>query len=194
MILSIDPGQSIGYALWHEVPDEDSPVLHTSGKIGSKANAMIKAQKLESPDLIWRAHSLSLLDQFERLIFSLEERTYDMTNIDHVYIEQPLFIGGAVGRAVASKGDLVKLTLVAGAIWGVINCARPNAQVHWVPVEEWKGQLKKDTVIKRLKRVCGWEGIGYDNVKTDHEWDAIGIGLHAQGLFERGIPQERKDG
>ena len=46
---------------------------------------------------------------------------------------------------------------------------------------EWKRQLKKDIMVKRLRR-----GVGNNDASghliTEHAWDAIGIGLFFAGI------------
>ncbi len=101
---------------------------------------------------------------------------------DLVFIEEPLFISTAGGRAVAGRGDLVKLTLLAGSYWGAINSLR--METTFVPVRDWKGQLPKKVVEERIRLLLGKKF--RDLTLLDHEWDAIGIGLWVQGFLRDG--------
>jgi len=93
--------------------------------------------------------------------------------VDEIYVEFPAFFGSFGGQTTAKSGALVKLSGLVGAIMFALE-AKP------VKVNDWKGQLPKDIVIKRIKRVL-------PNVETkfkvkSHGWDAIGIGLHTLGV------------
>lgn len=84
-------------------------------------------------------------------------------------IEFPSFMSGTAKSAmVAARGDLVKLTMLAGAI------AVALAPATLVPVNTWKGNLSKPLCESRVSRVIGGNGLAL----SSHEWDAIGIGLY----------------
>lgn len=89
--------------------------------------------------------------------------------VDERCIEYPSFMSGtAKSTMVASRGDLVKLTMLAGAI------AVALAPSRLVPVNDWKGNMSKAMCETRVSRVIGGSGLGLNS----HEWDAIGIGLY----------------
>jgi hypothetical protein len=95
-----------------------------------------------------------------------------------LHSEFPQLMSGAGGHMVAASGDLQKLTFIVGVF----------AQVAWANgamftehlVHSWKGQMSKEAVIVRIKRKI--PKVVELNPQT-HSWDAIGIGLHAQGFF-----------
>lgn len=92
--------------------------------------------------------------------------------IKTAFIEEPRKFHGTFGNMVADRGDLVKLSIFVGYVSGYL-----GIDVDRIPVIAWKGQLPKDVVIKRIKRIL-------PNIKAkSHDWDAIGIGLYLKGVF-----------
>lgn len=88
------------------------------------------------------------------------------------YVELPQLFQSAGGLVTANSGALVKLAWFVGFI-----CGRMPCPVELVGVNEWKGQLPKAIVQKRiLKRMPGCRA-------KSHDWDAIGIGLYKAGRF-----------
>lgn len=148
--ITIDPGLSgTGYALW-----DDGWKLIESG--------VRNAPK----DYDWESKGFSIISDLEDIVeFNSEVRAG--------YIEFPAFFGSAGGATVASSGALVKLAWFVGVV-----CARLKFTVELVEVRDWKGQLPKEVVIKRIKRIL-------PRVKAiSHAWDAIGIGLYKRGDFD----------
>ena len=92
--------------------------------------------------------------------------------ITKAYVEEPQKFHGTFGNMVADRGDLVKLSIFVGYIKGYL-----GIPVESVKVIDWKGQLPKDVVIKRIKRL-----LPTVNAKS-HDWDAIGLGLYLKGEF-----------
>lgn len=98
-----------------------------------------------------------------------------------VVIEQPmLWLGSATSQASATHakagepGDLFKLAFLVGLLSGVVRDAT-NANAVLVMPHEWKGQLAKDHVLERLA--------DFGLKPKDHEADAMGMGLAAQGVL-----------
>jgi len=83
--------------------------------------------------------------------------------------------GSAVGMASAAKGDLSKLLYLTGGLGEVVRRHEIIRPVLVTPAE-WKGQLPKPAVIKRIER--RWPEI--QNI-ANHAADAVGMGLAAQG-------------
>ena len=92
-----------------------------------------------------------------------------------VYVERPDYFQSYKGQVTASAGSLVTLSLTAGAIAGLF-----LDSLTWVSVNEWKGQLPKHVVKDRIKQKLGLKDLEYP---TDHEWDAVGIGLYEKGFM-----------
>ena len=88
------------------------------------------------------------------------------------YIEQPRVFQGEFGSMVARRGDVVKLSMIVGQIAG-----RVGTPVEYVEIYDWKGNLPKDIVEKRVRRLL-------PGVKArSHEVDSIGMGLFLKGVF-----------
>ena len=101
------------------------------------------------------------------IIQILESHVYEL-GLNQAYVEFPSFFQSTGGQVTARSGALVKLSSLVGAIMFTFS-AKP------VRVNEWKGQLPKEIIIKRIKRIL-------PNVKAkSHDWDAIGIGLYLRG-------------
>jgi Holliday junction resolvasome RuvABC endonuclease subunit len=161
--LAVDPGLAgTGTAIWGEKPWKDSRALlpWSIGNLYSKSKGGFEIR------------SKSLVDQLIDLMQQFE--------VTHVYCEMPEFFQSAAGVMVASAGDLQKLTFVVGcyasAAW--------NHGARFIPITptEWKGQVPKDAVIRKIEHIL-------PRIHTidpqSHSWDAIGIGLYAQGKYHR---------
>ncbi len=90
--------------------------------------------------------------------------------VDELYIEYPSVFGGGVA---AQSGAVVKLACLVGMIMG-----NSGAGYRFlVPVQEWKGQMSKSMVEKRIKRILP------TCKATSHAIDAIGIGMYKKGVL-----------
>lgn len=96
-----------------------------------------------------------------------------------VVIELPeLWAGSATSLASASSDALFKLTYLVGGFGEVIR-RFPNSRLPLlIKAQDWKGQLPKEVVINRIKAVF----TDLEKIR-DHEGDAIGMGVAAQGLL-----------
>ncbi len=93
-----------------------------------------------------------------------------------IVIEWPEVWGrSAKSMASATRGDLGKLFYLVGGLGEVARRTSPRLPVL-ISAREWKGQLSKKAVGMRIKRRLNLE---YQN----HEEDAVGMGLAAQGLL-----------
>ena len=91
------------------------------------------------------------------------------------YMENQHYMDSGQGDVCARSGALVKLSQFAGQIIGVFN--EHHLPIELVDVQKWKGTISKDLVKHRiLKRIP-------DCKATNHDWDAIGIGLYKMGRF-----------
>jgi hypothetical protein len=98
--------------------------------------------------------------------------------VRRVFCEFPQYFASSKGHAATGKGDIYKLSCLvgvfAGCVWeygGEFNC---------ILVNEWKGQLSKDAVIQRIGVRLPTLGSSGMHIES-HSYDAIGIGLFAQG-------------
>jgi len=156
--ITIDPGLEFGYALWDflEYQKNNPRSLFSAGIFKSGSG--------------WKNKLLST--------------TYSLSDLCEVYkirkavIEQPQFFASSGGTMVAARGDLIKLSMAAGAVAGVVGLYCRN--VIFAPVTTWKGQLPKKIVEQRIFQI-------YDQdlpvPLSSHMWDAVGIGLWDLGVL-----------
>jgi hypothetical protein len=157
MRLSIDPGQHSGIAVWGE---------DTWKRRCCPRKVFLWHAKGET----WQA----------RVAFQVEELVHLTLDgsITHVYCELPAVFDSA--KSMGAKGDIIKLAYLVGAYAGV--CTSQDIKFITVPVVNWKGQLPKPVVIKRIKKKIGSldeQGTAFNG----DVWDAVGIGLFAKGFF-----------
>jgi len=156
-LLAIDPGMnSLGWAWWSR-----AHLAHTD--IPTRVGLLKAPRKLELTDRArWLARSLSKELRLEM----------DMCDFE-IVSEYPAWHGGALGW---QRGDLQKLVFLVGVLAGYFSRCR------FTPVtpNDWKGQLPKDVVIRRLQKRFG-PGATQDWEKD--MWDAVGIGLWKLGKF-----------
>ncbi len=156
-MLCIDPGVIMGWAYF---PD---------GKKYPKTCGVIKP-KVRGDNFYLRVHSI--IAQLANVIVDCSPTL--------IAIEWPSYFGSVGGIATAGHGDLVKLAFTVGKM-AQIGEAYGAAFIP-VPVVNWKGQLKKNVVIKRIKKTIPKAFL--EKLDPDsHSWDAIGIGLFVRGLF-----------
>jgi hypothetical protein len=121
----------------------------------------------------WDERARKLTEKFR---FELQPTTRHCVTV--AYIEVPEYMEGTARvNASTVKGDTLKLAMVVGAFMAV--CWELSIPILPYEVHEWKGQLPKEIVWKRIKARIP------DVVKLNpksHSIDAIGIGLHAKGF------------
>ena len=158
-VVSVDPGIDGGWASWlgtewkKELPPEDTGLVRPRGK---------------SKD--WATRLDSSLDQWVEL---LREWRWE-----HMLIEWPKFMESGGGQTVARTDALVKLAATCGRIVQVFR--GEDIPVTLVPVADWKGQLPKEVVNKRIVKRLGEAAC--EDFET-HAWDAVGIGLWGKGFL-----------
>ena len=119
---------------------------------------------------LWESKVSSACSWFDGFCSSVEPSV--------VVLEFPeLWTTSAISIASAEKGDLFKLTYLIGGLGEVARRAGGLSPVLITP-KGWKGQLPKDAVIRRIKRRLP----GLPKIRN-HEGDAIGMGLAAQGVL-----------
>lgn len=161
-VLTIDPGfDGTGWALWEGAGFFDFKPPLQCGVLRPRGDDWGEAARM-----LWE------------LVHDLLYCT--VKGVRWIAVEWPNYRPNAMGQAVAGKGDLGKLYFAASVplCWGCFI----NIDVSCVSVNEWKGQLSKELVNKRIKdrlgdKQCAALGIG------THAWDAVGIGLYLKGYF-----------
>jgi len=97
-----------------------------------------------------------------------------------LFIEEPQYMQSGKGVAALHRGDLVHLSMAAGVFIGYLftGLCMPVS----IKPTQWKGNLPKDVINKRIKKIIGPE----ESKKLSnggHDWDAVGIALHQKGLL-----------
>lgn len=96
-----------------------------------------------------------------------------------VACEFPRHFGGTKGEAAARRGDTLHLAHFCGFIHAI--CSMNGTTFDLVEAGKWNGQLKKNLVKKRLKRLIG--SVDSDGKKiVGHAWDACGVALYSLGV------------
>lgn len=152
--MSIDPSvRSCGYAIWKGIYLKKFGLLKSSS---SKED--------------WRGggHTIGAL---------LHSVALD-NDVEAVYCEFPAFFSGGKGSVTASSGALVKLAWQVGFLDGLFT---PDfVPFSLIPVREWKGQLSKEIIEYRVRKILGK---CVRKAKKD-TIDALGIGLYVHGRMK----------
>lgn len=156
-VVTIDPGVEMGWAVW------------------SRANWATKCAPIETGVITRRAPQWGVaMRKAVRAMFKELDRFWIIDS----FVEWPAFFESSKGYASAKSESLVKLACAVGWIAGYLDIRDINNK--FVSVGQWKGQLTKPAVERRIKGILGANACkGF----TSHDWDAVGIGLYAQGLF-----------
>ena len=93
--------------------------------------------------------------------------------VNAVFIEMPEFWAGSVKSYTSTaKGDLFKLSFLVGCI----SAALGTVPLNLLTPRQWKGQLKKAMVDRRIFAAIGKE-------YPEHISDAVGMGLFLKGML-----------
>jgi hypothetical protein len=153
--LFVDPG--LGGTGWAYFP-----TMPGAPKKWGVLNERIKA---DSGD--WYSRAFRLAEKFERVLDEFEPNV--------VVLEMgELWAGSEVSVTSGKRGDLLKLVFLIGVLSEV--CHKNDYRVVLVTPNEWKGNLPKEVVAARCEAQFGFT-VG------NHEQDAIGMGLSAQGAL-----------
>lgn len=169
LLITIDPGiDALGWAVWDD---------YNSSFFYKELNAPIDSGVCRTDKkLPWFAKTNDMAFKVSEILSNYNK------NCHHVACEMPKYMESQKGRVAARSDALVKLVFMVGKIAQVAE--EYGMQFIPVAVGEWNGQLPKkimeDRVTKRL-------GIRY----REHEYDAVGIGLHLKGYFPN-LPQKKK--
>lgn len=112
----------------------------------------------------WEAKMYDVAEQLKRIV-----KKYKVVK---TWIEKPRKFQGVFGDSVANRGDLVKLSIHVGHLSGFL-----GTEIEYIEIHNWKGNLPKEVVAKRVKRLL-------PNVDAkSHSVDSLGMGLFLQGRF-----------
>ena len=149
--ITIDPGISgTGYAIWNQ-----------------KWNLLLAGGIYEPRVHNWMSKGRAIAVGIFRIC-----KKY---RVNKVYIEFPRFMQSIGGQVTAKSGALVKLCWMVGFLSAVLM----DKKQELIEVNKWKGNLPKDIVEKRVRRILPKLS---KNLKS-HTVDAIGIGLYLKGEF-----------
>lgn len=162
-LLAIDPGtNSTGWAFWYQTKKKaDLPEL-------------VGLCRGDMPD-----YGEAWWSRVDHRVRALESQIgYLLKPQVSVFCEMPIFFSGTAGGVVAAESSsLQKLCFLVGSIAEMVR--RRGGVFHPVSVAEWKGQLPKVVVITRIqKKFTIRRTLSY----SADIWDAVGIGLWAQGV------------
>lgn len=161
-MLSIDPGLSgTGWAAWRGTK------LLRAGVVYPPANPLESLTGSDTPDKAAAITQKLLAD----MRFPSHVDPFQMT----IYIEMPQHMTSAKGIA-AQAGAVYKLAFFVGYLARAFH----PTDVRLVIPMEWKGQLPKDVVQRRIIRTLGVNTCTKLNIRS-HAWDAVGLGLWANG-------------
>lgn len=167
--LTIDPGTGgTGWALWNDAhkhrPDEEPDQVGVFTPIR---------------DQPWLLQMHSVAMEIERVFRYVRGKSASQP-ISQLLIEWPRFMESEGGQKSATSGALVKLAAVCGAICTV--AMSQGVPVLLVEVNDWKGQMSKTAVEHRVKKRLGDKWCR-ENLRGEHMFHAVGIGLHWKGAF-----------
>ena len=165
-VLFLDPGLGgTGFAFFPYLDEEEHQPPTDTGVIRGKGDT-------------WEARCCDVADKLVDHYQAEEDRS----TVSWIVMEFPeQWQGNVKSLASANSGALSKLTFLCGVIAGAFivepDCSdvSPGQIVLMAPMR-WKGQLPKNVVIDRIGEA--WPAYASPR---DHEADAIGMGLAAQG-------------
>jgi Holliday junction resolvasome RuvABC endonuclease subunit len=158
----VDPGLGgTGWAHWFNL---SSPHLNPPSCWG-----VIRSIKAGGD---WQERAFEITKSFANLLNKFHPQ--------QIVIEMPELWTTGKSMAAAQSGDLFKLTYLIGQLAVQAHCYsfESNPPVLIAP-REWKGQLPKEVVISRIKKLLPDVGDAIGN----HEADAVGMGLALQGAL-----------
>jgi hypothetical protein len=160
-ILFVDPGlEGTGWAFFKYIDTKAKQAMRP-------ADFAQYISKVKSPRFESKAEDIC--DWFSGVCACLKPKT--------VVFEMPeLWSKSVKSQASAASGNLFKLVYLVGGLGHVVHMSCISLPVLVNP-SVWKGQLPKDVMQRRIQRAFDLSKLG------EHEADAIGMGLAAQGLL-----------
>lgn len=170
MILTVDPGvNAAGFALWYGPPHWATTEIH----LPAMAFVLRAAAGLDD----WTLRIADIMEQLDAILAG--------HLVTAVWSEFPILFGGAGGHAASRRGDTYHLAAAVGSIgeWA----RQRQATFHAVDVNAWIGQLPKPVMQSRVEQLLlrhnRPQSVKRLLQEPSHHWDAIGVGLHAQGFW-----------
>jgi hypothetical protein len=158
-VLFVDPGlNGTGWAVFLDI----GPVVTNAAPKPPKRTGVIRHNPADKP---WELRAHEIAGRVKDLI--------EIFEIQKTVIEFPGLWTSGKSMASATTGDLFKLTYLIGAMG--LFAETPLL----ISPQEWKGQLPKEIVIARIKKL--WPAYQEKN----HEADAVGMGFALQGFLNK---------
>jgi hypothetical protein len=160
-LLAIDPGlQGTGLAFWED-----------RSKLAPSRVYVIRSKADE--DWVLRAEAIAV-----HLRTSFPPRVGER----HLTLACELMeMHGSARARMMWHGDLQRTLVLIGMMTMVMRQHGAD-RVRLIPPSEWKGQLPKSVVERRIQSTLGRKVCENLEIKT-HGWDAVGIGLWVKGKF-----------
>lgn len=153
-LLAIDPGLTgTGAAVWTRsgpVPDE---VFVVKSDLGKKADWIDRCANIAG-------HLMNIIHTHE---------------IESVVCEMMEMHSSARAQMMWRAGDFQRTLVLIGTIHGMA-IENQVKEFAVVPPSVWKGQLPKEVMERRIRRIVGDRQCERLGIQT-HAWDAVGIGL-----------------
>lgn len=183
-VMFIDPGLGgTGWAFWDNFPacfvetENTGKAKHFKIPPRDEQNIANNAPHvcgvIKTPkDLEWIGRALKISEQCMDLFINYKPELLGIENPE-------LWSGSAVSQSAAAKGNLGKLSFLVGCIshsfysYDILHGSGDATQILFTP-REWKGQLSKEMVIRRIQNYWAIN-------PSNHEADAVGMGLHFLG-------------
>lgn len=154
VIIAFDVGNNLAHAVFKD------------GKLLDSGTFTAQHSKFLTTEEWFAAHIVNVLDVFEK-----HKHHKDIV----VIIEGAGMWGDSIKSGIAAKsGDSFRLAYLVGMLF--TQSLHHTNQIAIVSPLEWKGNMSKEVTKARVQLA------GY-TAKTEHEYDAIGIGLSAQNLL-----------
>jgi len=162
-LLTVDPGLGgTGLAFWKDFTVWESE--------GVRPPDSVHSLRTGRQDSHWWDRCIRLSKSFELIM-----RRYRWPGL--VVVEgQELWSSSGTSQASVGKGDMFKTAYLVGMIGHTVHGGRCICRL--VPPSQWKGQLSKQAVVKRIKRRLPDVE---DACLADHVSDAVGLGLFLMG-------------
>lgn len=141
----------------------------------------------------YQSYQSALVVHHDTKAVSLEEKLCSLSDrlralwggldVVRALIEYPEYYETKGGLVTAESGSLVKLAVVTGHIICTLQSLPSKPRVVLVPPSSWKGQVTKKVMQQRVRPLLPVHALAELERKASHAWDAVGIGVWAQGVL-----------
>lgn len=155
-VLFVDPGlDGTGVAYWQMLRQKNPTIPHDADSFRfGRGSLFLRAQRYAQEISCFTAYRTDLMVVEFPVVWSRSEKSF----------------------ASATRGDLLKLAYSIGAMVTALDEVCPRLKVEFVTPSEWKGQMSKRAVDKRIERALKAK-------YPPHVSDAVGMGLAYVGAL-----------